>query len=191
MRKQASIFIGKYRTQSALIWLLISFVLMISVAALGYAQDEGAAEPAGGDAVSDADAGDAAPSNDSGDSAKVEKKEEIVKTGVIASTPSRGQSGAVNVETGGDAPGDEASTISGGISVTGRNRCTAKIMNSSDENSYSVRYKIQGKNERGSRTLNKSYSAVVGPGKTHSRAVRCNENDAMSLRLLSAKKSGG
>ncbi len=122
---------------------------------------------------------------------KSEKEVEKVKTGTIANTGTFVSSGAVDVQTAGASPGDAKSPITGSITPEGRRRCLATVKNSSKENAYSVRFKVQAKNDRGTKTVNKSFSARLSPGASTSRTFTCDPDDSMSVILSSATKIGG
>lgn len=121
---------------------------------------------------------------------KSDKKVEKVKVGTIANSGTSVASGAVDVQTSGASPGDTPSPITGSISVQDRRRCLASVQNNSKENTYSVRFKVQGSNERGTRTVNKSFTARLAPGASTSRTFTCNADDQMSVVLSSATKVG-
>ena len=125
---------------------------------------------------------------------KAEKKDkpevvEKVQIGTIASSGSFGQSHTTNVQTDGAAPGDEANVISGGVSRSGRDQCTATMTNTSQTNTYSVSFKVVGRNEGGSKTVEKSYSATLKPKQRITRDLRCGDAN-MEVVLQSAKKIG-
>jgi hypothetical protein len=116
-----------------------------------------------------------------------EKEKENVVTGIIASTVGPGQSGAVAVETTGSSPGDEQNTITGSVSNTGGRNCSVYVMNSSEKNSYRVRFAAIGENERGSRVMRKSFSATIEPKGQVTREFSCKPDLTMKLELTSAQ----
>lgn len=132
-----------------------------------------------------------APAKSSSDAAsKKEEKKELVKTGVIASSSTIPDRGAVDVETSGSSPGDETSVVTGSISRTGRTECTAKIINNG-EKSYSVSFAVEGTNKRGAKVLSRYFSATVKPKGTVEKVVTgCAEDLNMGVNLKSARASG-
>ena len=144
--------------------------------ALSFAQDEDAPAPV-------KPAGDAAPANDG----KAVKKEEKVKTGIIANSGSIG-SGAVSVSTDGSSPGDEPNPISGSVSVAARGKCIASVTNASKTSTYAVRFAVEARNSSGASTLNKSFNATLAPKATVTKDFNCRENDNMQVVLKSANK---
>ena len=122
--------------------------------------------------------------------AKDDSEQETVKIGVIASQRSIGGGGAsaIDVETAGAAPGDELSVIMGSVAPSGNGKCLATVTNSSEENSYSVRFAVEGYNERGNRTLHRNFSAMIRPKSTIERTVSCRDNLNLQVKLKSARK---
>ena len=121
------------------------------------------------------------------DGKEVKKKEEKVKTGIIANTGTIGQSGAVSVSTDGSSPGDEPNPISGSVSVAGRGKCIASVTNSGKA-SYSVRFAVEARNSSGASTLNKAFNATLAPKETVTKDFTCREDDNMQVVLKSATK---
>lgn len=117
------------------------------------------------------------------------KKEEKVKTGIIANTGNFGFGPQViDSDGGGSAPGEEASVITGSVSPASNGKCMVSIMNASKENTYTARYSVMGTNARGVKVMNKSFTNAVKPGSTEKREVPCQDGLNMSLELRSATK---
>lgn len=118
-----------------------------------------------------------------------EAEEEVVKTGVIASTGNYGF-GPQSIESGatGAAPGDEASVIAAGVSRVSRDECQVTITNNSDENSYSVGYRFTERNNRGSKVNSKYFSDSLDAKESKSRKVACSDDTRMEVELRSAKR---
>lgn len=118
------------------------------------------------------------------------KKDEVVKTGVVASSGTMGNVGAVNAQTSNDAPGDENSVISGSISRSGSDNCTAKIVNSG-EKEYSVSFSVEGRNAQGSKVFDRYFSGTVKPKQTLEKLVTgCNPSLNLAVNLKSARALG-
>lgn len=116
-----------------------------------------------------------------------EKKEDKIKTGVIASTGTTAQSASINVDTSGSSPGDEVSAISGSVSRVKRNECVARVLNNGTK-TYAVSFAVEGINKRGLKTLSKSYSATIAPkGVAEKNVSGCNEDLDLYVNLKSAK----
>jgi hypothetical protein len=113
--------------------------------------------------------------------------EEKVMTGIIASTAGQGQSGAVQVETGGASPGDDTSAISGGVSNMG-GKCSATLRNASEKNSYRVSFDVIGIDKRGRRAMRKGYSGRIAPKGDLTKTFSCKPDHTMQLKLKSAVK---
>jgi len=118
---------------------------------------------------------------------KKEEKPETIKTGVIASSTKTGSFAAIDVETSGAAPGDEASVISASVLRPKRDVCIAKVMNNGTK-PYSVNFAVEGVNQRGAKTLNTSYSATIPPkGSIERQIPRCDSDLNIGINLRSAK----
>lgn len=123
------------------------------------------------------------------DEKATEEKEEVVKTGVIASTGNYGF-GPQSIESGatGAAPGDESSVIAAGVSRVSRDECQVTITNNSDENSYSVGYRFTERNNRGSKVNSRYFSDSLDAKESKSRKVSCSDDTRMEVELRSAKR---
>jgi hypothetical protein len=124
---------------------------------------------------------------------KEEKKEvkEIIKTGQIAGEGIVNPTGTFNVDTDGSTPGDQASAIGASVSRMGKDKCDAVVSNMSKDNSYSVSFKVIGKNNlSGQKQSEKYFSATLRPQQKVTRAVSCADNSNMYVELVSAKKLG-
>jgi hypothetical protein len=124
---------------------------------------------------------------------KEEKKEvkEIIKTGQIAGEGIVNPTGTFNVDTDGSSPGDQASAIGASVSRMGRDKCEAVVTNMSKDNSYSVNFKVIGKNNlSGQKQSDKFFTATLKPQQKVTRAVTCADNSNMYVELLSARKVG-
>ena len=131
-----------------------------------------------------------AASDSSAAASKKEEKKEVVKTGVIASSSTVPDRGAVDVETSGSSPGDDTSVVTGSISRTGRTECTAKIINNG-EKSYSVSFAVEGTNKRGAKVLSRYFSATVKPkGSVEKVVSSCPEDLNVGVNLKSARALG-
>lgn len=138
--------------------------------------------------VASAGAEDSATPPPSDKPADAKAKEEPIATGVIANSGSVPTGSAVDVNTQGATPGDEASVIQGSVSQASRGKCSATVTNGSEENTYSVRYRVVGTDERGNSALKKSFSAVLKPSQSQTREVSCKPEYRMQIVLLSATK---
>ncbi len=123
-------------------------------------------------------------------SAKAKEASETVRTGVIATTGSYGfENTGVDSDATGSAPGDEEpSVISGSVSMKSRDECLSQVTNTSPENSYSVSYRVIGRNDRGSKVFSKGFARSLKPGQVDTRDFRCDPNWKMEVELRSAKK---
>ncbi len=153
-------------------------ILLLALACPVSAQEEPAAggEAMGGEATEKKEA------------AAKEESTDVIRTGTIASSGEYASGNAVDVDTQGSAPGDEPSTIQGSVSQIGRGKCRASITNSSEENTYSVRFRVIGTNERGAVAIKKTFSATLKPSQTQNRKLACKDNLRMQVVLLSANK---
>ena len=133
---------------------------------------------------------DVAKDKDAGAEKAEKKKDEVVKTGVVASSSRIGNHASVNVQTSGDAPGDETSVIAGSISHSGRDVCIARIVNNG-EKEYSVSFSVEGRDERGSKVFDRYFSGTVKAKSTFERQVSgCDPKLNMAVNLKSAKALG-
>ena len=73
-----------------------------------------------------------------------ENKEEKVNKGIVASVGVYSGATAVQGDTGGDAPGEEPSMITGSIKKINDKKCSAVIVNNSQCKTYSVSFAIKG-----------------------------------------------
>lgn len=168
---------GNWSVPAALAFVLISAGLLGAAPAL--AQDAGGAPPTTGAAV---------PATETvKEPVKEKEKEEVVKTGVIASSTKTGSFAAIDVETSGASPGDEASVISASI-VRGRdNECVARVTNGGAK-TYSVSFAVVGTTQSGSKPLNNTYSATLKPKAVVERTVnRCAADLNLAVVLKSAR----
>ena len=118
------------------------------------------------------------------------KVEEKVQTGTIASTGRYGGgTTGLDINTDGATPGDEQNVISASVSQIGREECAATITNTSVTSSYSVSFKVVGRNERGVKLLDKSYSASLKPKQSVQRTMDCPADANLEVVLQSAKKT--
>jgi hypothetical protein len=112
---------------------------------------------------------------------------EKVRTGVIASDTKTGQFAAIDVDTGGDSPGDEVNPITASITRGSDDECTAKVTNNG-KNTYSISFAVAGTTRSGSKPLNSTYSATLKPKETVERRVsRCDKDLNLAVVLKSAK----
>ncbi len=122
--------------------------------------------------------------------AEPSKVEEKVQTGTIASTGRFGGGvTGLDISTDGATPGDDQNVISASVSQIGRGECQATITNTSNVNSYSVSFKVVGRNERGSKLVDKSYSASLKPQQKVTRQMDCPAEANMEVVLQSARKT--
>lgn len=130
------------------------------------------------------------PTESSGEKVEAKEKEntDVIRTGVIANSGEYASGNAVNVDTQGAAPGDESSTIQGSVSQVGRGLCKATVTNSSEENTYHVRFRVVGTSENGVAAVKKTFSATLKPSETENRELKCKDNYRMQVVLLSARK---
>ena len=113
--------------------------------------------------------------------------EENVKPGVIASSTKTGSFAAIDVQTSGSSPGDEANVISASIAQKGGNECVAIVTNNGAK-TYSVSFQVVGTTASGSKPLNSSYSATLKPKQSVERLVsRCDKDLNLAVVLKSAK----
>ncbi len=162
---------NKLKTFHALSLLLLLFAFVSPVAAQ-VKQESGADAPA-----------------EKQEEAKKEKENtDVIRTGVIANSGEYASGNAVNVDTQGAAPGDESSTIQGSVSQVGRGMCKATVTNSSEENTYHVRFRVVGTSENGVAAVKKTFSATLKPSETENRELKCKDNYRMQVVLLSARK---
>lgn len=114
-----------------------------------------------------------------------------VKPGIISTTGDYRGAANIDQESTGKAGGDDFSVITGSISSSGRNKCTAKVTNNSKHFKYAVSYKVIGKNARGAKVLNRSFSSVIKPDETISRDIKgCKRELNLSLKVLSGRRLG-
>ncbi len=116
-------------------------------------------------------------------------KEEKVQTGVISTIGSYGQSVSFGSNTSDQVPGDVPNTISGSIKHTTRGKCQAVVTNSSEENSYSVSFKVVTVSAKWKTSLKNSYVATLKPKQNVTRDFSCGDEN-MQIVLQSAKKIG-
>ncbi|HQH27288.1 MAG TPA: hypothetical protein PLP17_07825, partial [Oligoflexia bacterium] len=95
----------------------------------------------------------------------------------------------LDISTDGATPGDDQNVISASVSQIGRGECQATITNTSNVNSYSVSFKVVGRNERGSKLVDKSYSASLKPQQKVTRQMDCPAEANMEVVLQSARKT--
>ncbi|MFN8391530.1 MAG: hypothetical protein U0136_14675 [Bdellovibrionota bacterium] len=113
--------------------------------------------------------------------------EKKIKPGVIASSTKTKDFAAIDVDTSGAAPGDEANPITASISHVKDDNCVAKVINNG-EASYSVSFQVVGTDPRGSKPVNQTFSATIKPKGSVERTVsRCSGNLNLAVVLKSAK----
>ena len=119
---------------------------------------------------------------------KLDKKEDDkpVKLGVIASNGSGAGNFSMEGDTGGAAPGDESSPISGSVNRKGSG-CVAVIKNGGNSN-YSVNFHVISKDKRGNKKK-KFFSASVASGKSAERSFSCSSEDNFELSIIKATKN--
>ena len=118
---------------------------------------------------------------------KKEEKPEVIKTGVIASSTKTGSFAAIDVETAGASPGDEASVIAASVLRPKRDQCIAKVINNGSK-PYSVNFSVEGVNARGAKVVNTSYSATIpAKGSIERQIARCDSDLNIGINLRSAK----
>lgn len=119
-----------------------------------------------------------------------EEKDLEFKTGVISSMGQIKKSGAVDTSALDGVPGEEQPAVSGSVRKLKRGRCSAFIKNNSEKSAYSVRYKVQGFNERGSSVFNRNFSSRLSAGESDSHEFACRDGLNMRLVVTSGKKLG-
>ena len=109
----------------------------------------------------------------------------VLKPGVIASVGGGGSGPtAVSADTGGAAPGDEATAISASIKPGKGGKCEAIVSNTSETDTYSVSFAVQSFDKKsGKAGSSQSYSASLAPKKSVSRSVTCQKNDGLQIKL--------
>lgn len=123
------------------------------------------------------------------DEGKKDNKE-VVKTGTIASSSRLGakSKGAVETEVSdGSIPGDKPNVIQASVSTRGKGYCDVKVLNVSEENSYSVSFNVIGRDKKGAKVINQSFSASLSPKGQTVKQVECRDY-SMEVLLRSAKK---
>lgn len=131
-----------------------------------------------------------APTAEDSTAAAAEKKEEKIpdlQPGVVASYGRTAQNTAIDVETSGAAPGDEASPVVGGIKRLGGDDCEVFLKNNSKKAGYSVSFAVEAFDRDGSRQSRRTYSASLSPSGSTSRSVRCPEGQSMQVVISSGR----
>ena len=124
-----------------------------------------------------------------GAEAKDAKPEEVVKTGVIASAGNYAHGDqTISSDSSGAAPGDVASVITASVNNVGRGECKVTINNTSEENGYSVSYRVTERNARGSKVGGKGFSASLSAKESKSNTFRCRDDSVLQVELRSARK---
>ncbi len=115
-------------------------------------------------------------------------KDAILTPGVIASNNRAPGSTSVDVNSGGAVPGDEVSPIAASVKSVKRGKCQVSLTNNHEKNRYSVKYRVEGTNKKGSTVLKRSYSSTIDPKKTVTKDLSCSDDLNMRVVLRSGKK---
>ncbi len=103
------------------------------------------------------------------------KKDEKIPSGVIASSGRYSQQVAVQADTGGSAPGEDTSLITGNIQGVSDSKCKAVVTNRSDCKKFSVSYEVKG-GKIGQPLKNiTSSSATLAPNSSKEISFNCNK----------------
>lgn len=113
--------------------------------------------------------------------------EEEIQTGVIASFGRHSKTSSVDVGSTGEYGGAGNMPISASVSRDG-NSCTVTVVNTSKENSYSVRYSVIGTSKSGQRLFKRSFTSSLRPEASIERNVSCTNDSNVSVELNSGNK---
>ena len=126
---------------------------------------------------------------------EVKKKKEVkLEPGVIASSgqfskaASVGTSGKMQLDPVPEGEAGSQMPIRASISKDKKGRCRVSLTNISSEDTFSVRFKLVGEDDKGSRVLNRSYSATIRSGQSINRQTGCRSAKNYRVELVSGRK---
>lgn len=115
------------------------------------------------------------------------KAEEKVQLGMIASFGNFRKYASRGADTGAFETDGSPSPIGAAISRKGSD-CSIRVTNKSEENTYALRFVVEGQDMDGVKKFSKSFSTTVAPGSSESRSVSCAPDWNMAVILKSGRK---